>query len=216
LPFEPPLESPKVEVKDETGRIVFSFHEQGASIGAVIVSLRNEPYGRFELLLNEKHLLDLYIADISPIQCFGMLDIHFGELASGAGAFVEGKEFTSPVYSLNFQARATKWKYLISINNQDRFSAPEIREDRKKAKFTLNKEEVRLPDGSMAIEMLSDEPYALTRSPSRRLSLHLPKKGSSDSLDLDLPTPDASKLKAEKLSPKDSDYTFFSEMYVYI
>ena len=149
------------------------------------------------------------------------------ELPSGTGAEVEG--YVRPCsYEIRFQARQTRWRYLVAGRGRELDEAMlQIRDGDGKASFERAGHSP-LPDGGRAIRFESREALPLRQRPDHKFSLHgLPEAGSrraqklvdplpAPSADLILPDPHPPPASGAAAPGSAAGASAWSEIYVFV
>jgi hypothetical protein len=117
-------------------------------------------------------LLDLHFtrADPAPVQGWDGMPV---DLAPGKPR-IGPPDFFRPVnYTIQFAARATRWRYFVAARSGvlDRASLSVVALDGSNAGFRLDDAPHRLPDGRIAACLTGDTPRAILASPDAQLAL---------------------------------------------
>jgi hypothetical protein len=210
--WEPSGQPKKIEVKNQEGEGVCSLELPDEKLNSTLINLRHEVPGKYSLWLDGKEVESFLAADINPMDCFGLLQVHFGDTAAKGYELIKNGKITPKDYSLDFAARATFWKYFFIIKNKSQYGVPEIYKGKKEAAF-VKAEEVTLSDGAQAYMLKSKEQLQLRQIPQESFRLRLPPADGSNPLSMALPGPSLGQLKPEL---EGNQLVFNSEIFVYV
>jgi hypothetical protein len=210
-----------IKIKNETGESVFEKNIPDDPMPGVNISLYDEPNGKYNLIADGEVAMTFITVPVNPKTCFGLLQIHFGDIAAPGFELIKNGKINSQDYVLTFASQKTFLKYFFIIQNKDQYGKPEIYKGNQKADF-LEAEEVTLDDGTSAYMMKSQVSLPLRQMPAESFRLRLTDSDGKNPSTIALPGPTPSQMKPETkdgnpvLDPQSKQPVFNSEIYVYI
>lgn len=148
-----------------------------------------------------------------------LLSIYIGDTESKGQHLIKDGVVTPTDFTINFQARATKWRYFLIDRGEPGHQGFKLIDQQTGKEIPLPdgpQATKTLPDDSEAVVLQNEEEIVLQQRPGLRFKLNM-QSANGREVSIALPSADASRLNREGASagPPEST-TFYSDMYVYL
>ena len=176
------------------------------------VDLSYLPTGKYQIYTKkDKETFDFYTGTHEFNQCFGVVDIFIDDTVTKTHRLYNDKEITPQDYMIDFDARATYWRYYFINQQEVKYSNFELSNKEQNLQF-LTPENIHLNNGKKAIRIASKEPIKLHEIPKYKMELRVKKNGKKTPKIIKLPTPSIDVVKPD-LQNIDNVY---SDVYIYL